>query len=156
MNANGSKAWDRTYGGSSYETGNSISLTADGGYIIAGNTGSGISGDKSQASFGLTDYWVLKLSSTGDKQWDKSFGGDNQEDLASVVQTASGDYLVAGYSYSGISGNKSAGRVRTSSVDYWAIKIDPNGNKIWDKTGFIAYSKRLIEGIFWQVTRIRA
>jgi hypothetical protein len=134
LNANGTKAWDRTYGGSSYEMNGSISLTADGGYIIAGNTGSGISGDKSQASFGQTDYWVLKLSSTGDKQWDRSFGGDNQEDVQSVLQTPSGDFLVAGYSYSDISGNKSAGSVAESSVDYWVIKVDANGNKIWDKT----------------------
>lgn len=134
LNANGSKAWDRTYGGSSYEMGGSISLTADGGYIIAGETGSGISGDKSQAGFGLTDYWVLKLSSTGDKQWDKTFGGDNQDNLQAVLQTGSGDYLVAGYTSSGITGNKSAGSVGDPSVDYWVIKVDANGNKIWDKT----------------------
>lgn len=134
LNANGSKAWDRTYGGSSYEMGGSISLTADGGYIIAGETGSGTSGDKSQAGFGLTDYWVLKLSSTGDKQWDKTFGGDNQDNLQAVLQTGSGDYLVAGYTSSGITGNKSAGSVGDPSVDYWVIKVDANGNKIWDKT----------------------
>lgn len=134
LNADGTKAWDRTYGGSDYEMDACISLTSDGGYIIGGNSGSGIGGDKSQAGFGLTDYWVLKLSSTGDKQWDRTFGGDNQDLLQAVVQTASGDYLVAGYTYSDVSGNKSAGYVGNPSVDYWVIKVDANGNKIWDKT----------------------
>lgn len=136
LNSNGSKAWDHTYGGSDYEMNGSISLTTDGGCIIGGISGSGISGDKTQANFGQTDYWILKLSSTGTKEWDRSFGGDNSDFIRCVAQTPSGDYLAAGFSYSGISGNKSANNVAypLSSVDFWVVKIDPFGNQIWDKT----------------------
>lgn len=134
LNANGSKAWDRTYGGSDYEMNGSISLTADGGYIIGGMSGSGISGDKTQANFGPPDYWILKLSSSGAKEWDRTFGGDNSDFFKRIVQTPSGDYLAAGDSYSGISGNKSADRTAPSSRDFWVVKVDANGNKIWDKT----------------------
>ncbi|MDR6809464.1 hypothetical protein J2Y45_000217 [Dyadobacter sp. BE34] len=134
LNSDGTKAWDKTYGGSSYETPFSISVTADGGYIIGGTSGSGISGDKSQANFGQTDLWVLKLSSTGQKEWDKSFGGDNQENVGIVTQTPNGDYLLASYTSSGISGNKSADNQAPSSTDFWVVKMDGEGNKIWDKT----------------------
>lgn len=134
LNANGSKAWDRTYGGSDYEMNSSISLTADGGYIIGGMSGSGISGDKTQANFGQPDYWILKLSSSGAKEWDRTFGGDNSDFFKRIVQTPSGDYLAAGDSYSGISGNKSADKQAPSSRDFWVVKVDGNGNKIWDKS----------------------
>lgn len=134
LNANGSKAWDRTYGGSDYEMNGSMSLTADGGCIIGGMSGSGIGGDKTQANFGQPDYWILKLSSSGAKEWDRTFGGDNSDFFKRIVQTPSGDYLAAGDSYSGISGNKSADRKAPSSRDFWVVKVDGNGNKIWDKT----------------------
>lgn len=134
LNANGSKAWDRTYGGSDYEMNSSISLTADGGYIIGGMSGSGISGDKTQPNFGQPDYWILKLSSSGAKEWDRTFGGDNSDFFKRIVQTPSGDYLAAGDSYSGISGNKSADKQAPSSRDFWVVKVDGNGNKIWDKS----------------------
>ncbi|MHA4737072.1 T9SS type A sorting domain-containing protein [Dyadobacter sp. MSC1_007] len=134
LNTDGSKVWDRTYGGSSYEMGGSISLTSDGGYILGGTSGSGISGDKTQANFGSSDYWILKLSSSGIKEWDRSFGGDNSDSFRCIVQTPSGDYLAAGDSYSDVSGNKTALDVGESSVDFWVVKIDGNGNKIWDKT----------------------
>lgn len=134
LNANGSKAWDRTYGGSDYEMNGSMSLTADGGIIIGAMSGSGISGDKTQANFGQPDYWILKLSSSGAKEWDRTFGGDNSDFFKRIVQTPSGDYLAAGDSYSGISGNKSADSKAASSRDFWVVKVDGNGNKIWDKT----------------------
>ena len=134
LNANGSKAWDRTYGGSDYEMNSSISLTTDGGYIIGSMSGSGVSGDKTQANFGQPDYWILKLSSSGAKEWDRTFGGDNSDFFKRIVQTPSGDYLAAGDSYSGISGNKSADKQAPSSRDFWVVKVDGNGNKIWDKT----------------------
>lgn len=134
LNANGSKVWDRAYGGSGYEHDGSIALTADGGYILAGTSNSGISGDKTQASFGLIDYWVLKLSSSGAKEWDRTFGGDGSDSFGAIAQTATGDYLLAGESSSGISGNKSADYVLSPNNDFWVVKIDGNGNKIWDKT----------------------
>jgi hypothetical protein len=134
LNANGSKAWDRTYGGNDYEMNGAISLTADGGFIIGGVSGSGISGDKTQGNFGASDYWILKLSSTGAKEWDRTFGGDNSDLFRRIVQTPSGDYLAAGHSYSGISGNKSADNPGSSSSYFWVVKVDGNGNKIWDKT----------------------
>ena len=56
------------------------------------------------------------------KQWDKRFGGTNAETFYSIIQINNGDYLLAGNSQSGISGDKS--QAGCSSEDYWIEKID--------------------------------
>ena len=65
--------------------------------------------------------------------WDKTFGGTSMMMWPrSVVSTSDGGYLLVGYSYSGASGDKSQNS--KGGTDYWAVKIDGNGNKVWDKT----------------------
>ncbi|QKG59214.1 hypothetical protein GKZ68_21290 (plasmid) [Hymenobacter sp. BRD128] len=75
LDANGSKQWEHTYGGSLSDEIYDVVQTADGGYAIGGNSASGISTTKSQPSRGLADYWLLKLDSQGNRQWDKTLGG---------------------------------------------------------------------------------
>ena len=67
--------WDITIGGNSNDDFRDLDITSDGGYIIGGNSYSGLSGDKSQPSKGGSDYWIVKLDSAGKKLWDKSYGG---------------------------------------------------------------------------------
>jgi hypothetical protein len=137
INANGDKVWDKAYGGNQDERMQTIINTADGGYLLGGYSTSGISGDKTQASKGDWDYWIVKISANGDKQWDKTFGGDKTEDLRVVLPTSDGGYLLAGSSGSGVSGDRTQ-PLRTgggigSNHDYWAVKINGNGDKQWDK-----------------------
>ncbi|KAA9331719.1 T9SS type A sorting domain-containing protein [Adhaeribacter soli] len=132
VDASGNKTWDKTFGGGSDDWLRSLQQTSDGGYILGGGTYSGIGGDKSQASQGLFDYWIIKLNSNGNKLWDKTFGGSDTEAFASLQQTSDGGYILGGTSISGISGDKS--QARKGAVDYWIVKLDANGNKIWDKT----------------------
>ena len=134
LNSDGGKAWDHVYGGNDFESNGYISATADGGYILGGTSVSGVSGDKTQASFGMTDYWVVKLSSSGTKEWDRTFGGDNSDTFGAIVQTSTGEYLVSGESSSGVSGNKSADFVLSPANDFWIVKLDASGDKVWDKT----------------------
>ena len=54
------KQWDARFGGSSGDYFSSLQQTADGGYILGGSSSSGISGDKTQASQGYYDYWIVK------------------------------------------------------------------------------------------------
>src|SRR5688572_23875935 len=72
------KLWDKTYGGSGREEFYIVQQTSDGGYILGGSSLSAVSGDKSQPSRGSNDYWVVKLDASGNKLWDKSFGGNQQ------------------------------------------------------------------------------
>ncbi len=126
------KAWDKTIGGSSNEQAYSIIQTSDGGFAVAGHSQSTISGDKSEANRGLSDYWIVKLNNTGQKVWDKTFGGSNNDYCVSIISTSDGGFVVAGSSFSTISGDKS--EANKAQVDYWVLKLDNTGQKIWDKT----------------------
>jgi len=136
LKADGSKMWDKTFGGKDYDVLTSVYQTSDGGYIIGGTSQSGISGDKSenfknQFSF-YGDYWVLKLDAEGNKVWDKTIGGSSYERLAAVLPTKDGGYLLGGTSSSGISGDKS--EVNKGREDYWVVKLHADGKVEWDKT----------------------
>jgi len=124
--------WDKTIGGNKKDYLYSIQQTSDGGYIVGGYSQSGISGDKTQASRGDYDYWVVKLNSTGSIVWDKTIGGNNGDFLYSIVPTSDGGYLLGGTSGSKISGEKTQDQY--GYTDYWIVKIDQYGNVLWDKT----------------------
>lgn len=135
LDSNGTKLWDKRYGGINSEILVDLIGTSDGGFLLAGNSFSGASGDKSQPNWDVNqqtyDYWILKANANGVKQWDKRFGGTSLELLGGVVQTPDKGYVLAGASFSGISGDKT--QASQGSWDYWAVRIDSLGNKIWDK-----------------------
>ena len=80
--------WAKTYGGSVYDNSNSIQQTSDGGYIVFGHT--------SPRSFSGWDYWVLKLDSSGNIEWQRTYGGSDREYGWSVQQTNDGGFIIAG------------------------------------------------------------
>ena len=138
INQEGEKIWDKTYGGSENDQATSISKTNDEGYIISGFTASS-DGDVSENG-GFHDYWIVKVNSTGDIQWEKSFGFIGQDQAYQVIQTLDGGYFATGFLDVGLSNgegndfneNQSNTRETLHSLgDYWGIKMDANGNKIW-------------------------
>jgi len=123
--------WDNRYGGTKWDRLTSFQQTQDGGFILGGRSNSSISGDKTQDTIGIYDYWIVKIDWNGNKQWDKTYGGTDIESLWPVVQSHDGGYMIGGYSRSGIGGDKTG---PTWGVeDYWVIKLDASGNKQWDK-----------------------
>jgi hypothetical protein len=96
--------------------------------LLAGRSASGISGEKTENNRGELDYWIVKVSSTGAKQWDKRFGGSDQDDLSSVIATPDGGYLLAGTSDSKISGDKT--EASWGSNDYWIVKVGITGTEV--------------------------
>lgn len=136
LDANGTKQWEQSFGGTGEETLASIQQTQDGGYVLGGHSTSGISGNKTAAGFGSSDYWIVKLDSSGNKQWDKSLGGADIEELAAVRQTGDGGYIAGGHSFSGISGNKTAANFggANGTSDLWIVKLDGTGNKQWERS----------------------
>ena len=116
LDANGNKVWEKTYGGSGDDWANSIQQTTDGGYIVAGGTYS--------FGAGSLDVYIIKLDANGTKLWEKTFGESNDDDAWSIQQTKDGGYIVAGYTNSFGAGYE----------DVYVIKLDENGNKVWEKT----------------------
>ena len=128
----GNIQWDKTVGGNGYDQLSTIQQTEDGGYILGGQSESNISGDKTQNSKGGADYWIVKLSNTGDVQWDKTLGGNKNDYLYTLQQTSGGGYIFGGMSYSDSSGDKTEDR--KGSYDYWVIKLNNSHHVEWDKT----------------------
>ncbi|WP_162052267.1 T9SS type A sorting domain-containing protein [Pontibacter pamirensis] len=118
--------WDKAFGDDSNSEFYDVQQTSDGGYILGGYTSSFIDGESSDY-----DYWVIKLNATGEKEWDKKYGGSDADLMTVLYQTSDGGYILGGYSFSGVDGDKTVANVGES--DFWLIKIDATGKKEWDR-----------------------
>lgn len=129
INSTGGIVWQNDIGSWSDEYLNTVKQTSDGGYIVAGYTNSGIAGDKTEASLGGTDYWVLKLNSLGVIEWQNTIGGSSEDNLFSAEQTLDGGYILGGWSISGISADKTD--PSNGNYDYWVVKLNSTGGIVW-------------------------
>ena len=111
LNSDGSLAWQKTFGGSSYDVAHSIQQTTDDGYIVAGYTSVG------------SDVYILKLNSDGSLAWQKTFGGSNNDEAYFIQQTADDGYIVAGYTWTFV-----------GSTDVYVLKLNSDGSLAWQKT----------------------
>lgn len=114
---NGNVQWQKTYGGSYVDVATSIQQIG-GGYIVAGYSYTEFFGASK------SDFWVLKLDSSGNIQWQKTYGGGNDEWATSIWQTGGEGYIVAGWTRSFGAGLS----------DFWVLKLDSGGNVLWQKT----------------------
>ncbi len=129
INNSGNILWQKCLGGSNDDGANSIYQTSDGGFIVAGYSYSD-DGDLTENKGGY-DYWIIKLNASGDIQWQKVYGGSNDDIAASIIQTSDGGYLIAGESYS--TDGDVEGNHGSYTYDYWILKIDNSGNIQWSK-----------------------
>lgn len=132
MDENGDLDWQKSFGGDKSDLIQTVKLTNDGGYILAGTSDSNKGFQKNDDSNGLEDFWIIKLDAKGNEMWQKTFGGSGQEKLSSIIQTKDGGYLIGGTSNSDISGNKTENS--RGNLDYWIIKINKLGKIEWQKT----------------------
>lgn len=129
LDLNGGKVWVKTFGGSQNDWVADIKSTPDGGFIVAGGTGSN-DGDVSNFHGGSSDAWVIKLDGAGNKVWQKTFGGSGFDEAVSVILTSDNGYLFSGSTQS------SDGDITFNhgTSDAWVVKLDGNGNKLWQKS----------------------
>ena len=126
----------KSYGGSGFDEAKSIKSSNDGGYIITGFSTS--NDDEVTGNHGSTDYWVLKIDSSGNIQWEKSLGGINVDKCSNIIQTQDGGYIVAGASNS-INGDITGLHYGLDSLcectydDYWIVKLIPPPPVIFSK-----------------------
>lgn len=121
LDADGDLVWNTSLGGSQNDITASIEQTADQGYIVAGYT---------TTMENKRDLWVVKLDSSGNLSWEKTFGGSDDEEAVSIQETTDGGYIIAGYSKSldgDVENNK-------GSADAWIIKLDVSGNLLWQES----------------------
>ena len=129
----GDFVWDKTYGGNKDDVPFSAVKTPDGNYIIAGHSESDISGEKTEANKGGRDLWILKIDKNGNKIWDKTFGGDgNDEYPTALIRLQNGNYLVGCGSTSNATGDKTT--PQRGIKDMWILEFDETGKKITDKS----------------------
>jgi hypothetical protein len=133
--SNGIIVWQKVLGGDNVENCYSMIPTNDGGYLIGGLSNSPVSGNKNEGCRGLNnfyDFWVIKISSIGDIEWQKTIGGDGIDYISNVIQTTDNGYLIGGNSNSNVSFEKSENS--KGFKDYWIVKLDNLGNITWQKT----------------------
>jgi hypothetical protein len=131
LNSNGVKQWDSAYGGNSYEELHYVEPTTDKGFLLIGLSYSAKTGNKKSPNKGDADIWVVKIDSVGRMLWDSSYGGKGFDNCWEGHQTKDGGFMLAGWSRSTISGNKTKDSI--GSTDVWLLKINGNGVVQWDK-----------------------
>lgn len=124
--------WQRTYGGSHWETTSAILELPEGGFLLGGQSFSAPGGTKTSTNFGDYDYWIVRLDRDGHALWDRSFGGSEQESFETCILTVDGGFVLAGRSFSPPGGNKTAANF--GGADYWIVRTDAQGNKLWDRS----------------------
>lgn len=132
LDFDGNVLWQRSYGGDQDDRLWAIIPTSDGGFLAGGYSFSGISGDKSQPSRGDMDVWILKLDAQGQLQWEKAWGGLYRDELFALLEIPGGGYLLGCNSWSDTGPDKT--EPPRGEQDFWLIRIDDQGNKLWDKT----------------------
>jgi hypothetical protein len=115
----GSVLWEKTYGGSGNDSGNSV-VEAGGRFIVAGQTAAGTT----------SDVYLLCTDQDGTIEWEKTFGGSLDDYATSIRTTADGNLIVAGSSAAptDITGGSSI------NWDVYLLKTDMNGDLIWETT----------------------
>jgi len=128
----GNIVWQKCYGGSFNEGFDDIKSTPDGGFILVGPTGSNDGDVSGNHAFGIgvADVWVVKLDSLRNIVWQKCLGGSGVDDAWKIFLSPDGGYVIGGYTESW------DGDVTTvlGLNDFWIVKIDSLGNKVWDKS----------------------
>jgi hypothetical protein len=115
-NCDGDTLWTRRFGGSGNDGARAICETTDGGFIVAGSTVS--------YGAGLSDVYLLRLTSTGDTVWTRAFGGAAGDYGRAVVQAADGGFVVAGITASFGAGGS----------DAYLLKTNAQGTLLWSRT----------------------
>ena len=113
----GNELWNQTYGGLYNDVATSLIQPADAIYAIAGYTES--------YGAGGYDFWLIKTNGEGIALWNKTYGGTDNDYLASLIQTSDAGYALAGSTQSFNAGG---------DYDFWLVKTDADGNELWNQT----------------------
>lgn len=132
LNAQGVIIWEDTLVADQFDQSPSLVVTNDQGVLVGVASSSGIGGDKTVPTNGESDYWIIKYSGDGNIEWQRSIGGSGSDFMDAIDKTSDGGYILGGASSSPVSGDKT--QPSQGANDYWIVKVDSEGNVLWDKT----------------------
>ena len=107
--------WNITMGGTMNDVGREVIASADGGFVIVGET--------SSYGAGWNDIWLVKMSSDGSISWNQTYGGSANDIGKSVTETDDG-FIIAGNSES----------FGSNLVEGYVVNVDPEGDLVWEQT----------------------
>jgi len=117
IDQHGKEQWRQTYAGAGTCVASAIIQTGDGGFALLS-----VSNFYTGHVFPPIGYsesvWLVKTSSSGDLQWNKTYG---LGDANSLIQTSDGGYAIGG-------------QTQQPNSFYLLIKADSSGNENWNKT----------------------
>lgn len=116
IDKDGNVLWQKTFGGKNWDFGRCVKETADGGYMILG--------DSNSFSNNGSDIYLIKTDAYGEKLWSKVYGGKRANFGSSIVKTADGDFVILGHM--NMPGNIGS--------DMHLLKVDKDGNELWSRT----------------------
>ena len=128
LDASGVVQWENTIGGNDSDVLRDVIQTADNGYLLGGYSKSNISGDKNENSQGDFDFWIIKVDASGNLIWQNTIGGSGIDYPRDIKQLNDGTYMIAGWSNSNISGDKTENS--NGGYDYWLVKLNASGSII--------------------------
>lgn len=127
LNITGEITWRNFFGGSNTDTCNDIVETTDGYVLIGSSDSTDVDITDNKGSY---DFWVVKTDKNGDLLWEKNFGGSEIDEARAVVKTSDGDFIIVGDTRS----NDKDITFNSGGADCWIIKIDTEGELLWEKT----------------------
>jgi hypothetical protein len=123
LDAAGRALWDRSYGGTDFDAGIRVAPMQDGGFMVAGDSQSPVSGSRTSPGSG-NDFWLVRLDAAGNQLYDVALDGGGNEVLRDFRRTADGGFLCAGESFPGA----------YFMNDYFVVKLSPEP-MVWDSDG---------------------
>ena len=124
LDANGNMMWNKRFGGNASNLGYDVIEDLRGGFIGIGSTNSPVSYDVSEPSYGMLDYWVIKIDSSGNKIWDKRFGAQGDDRGHKLIQLPDTSLILLGRSQYGSSPSKTD--PGEGGFDYWLVHMKYN------------------------------
>jgi hypothetical protein len=119
VNSAGDTLWTKFVGTADDEVASNLQTTNDGGFLVTGHT------DAAALTNGKRDVWLVKLDSLGNKIWERTYGGPEDDGGYKLLNLSDGNLIIAGYSESFSSGG---------DRDGWIVKTNPSGNFMWSKS----------------------
>ena len=116
ISAEGDLIWDESFGGDRDEHAGGIQETDDGGALVVGNSTS--------YGRGYKDIYIAKLNQKGKMVSSFIVGGKKNDSAEALARTKDGNMVLVGFRETGRAGN----------TDFYVLKMDQNGQKIWSQT----------------------